>query len=185
MSAPLHVPLFRKLSSADRDRLTAHLLRLDDADRRMRFCGGVGEQRIRSYCAGLDWSKTTVLGYVERGELRAVSELVRTQTAFPGSAELALSVEKPLQNQGIGTELLRRALVIARNRYLSTVYMFCLRENQKMQHIARKFGAKLIIHPGEVEARIWPPWPTYLSLIEEAASDGRALLWAPSEQACA
>jgi len=36
-------------------------------------------------------------------------------------------------------------------------------------------GARLVIHEGEVEGRISPPWPSYLSLAEEAATEGQAL----------
>lgn len=149
----------------------------------MRFCGRVSDGAIRAYCERIDWSKTTILGCFVDREMRGVAELVHTQRAIPGNAELALTVEKPFQDQGFGTELLRKTLVLARNRYVSTVYMVCLLENRKIQHIARKFEASLVFHGGEVEGKIWPPWPTWLSFIEEAASDGHALFRATFETA--
>ncbi len=176
-------PIFRKLGPTDQGRLAAHLLRLDASDRQMRFGGSLGDRSIRAYCERIDWPRATILGCFVQGELRGVAELVLTGADFPGKAELALTVEKPFQNRGIGTELLRRILVIARNRYLTTVYMICLLENQEMRHMARKFAARLVIREGQVEGKIWPPWPTYLSFFEEAASDGQALFRATFETA--
>ena len=91
------------------------------------------------------------------------------------------SAERPFQNRGIGTTLLQKALVVARNRFTSTVYMTCLLENKKMQRIAHNCGASLVIHEGESEGTIWPPWPSYLSLVEEAATEGQALFRAAFE----
>jgi len=90
-------------------------------------------------------------------------------------------VERPFQNQGIGTELLQKALVMARNRFIRTVYMICLLENKKMQRIAQNCEASLITHEGEAEGTIWPPWPSYLSFVEEAATEGQALFRAAFE----
>lgn len=149
----------------------------------MRFCGHVSDGAISAYCERIDWSKTTILGCFVDREMRGVAELVLTQLAIPGNAEIALTVEKPFQDQGFGTELLRRTLVLARNRYVATVYMVCLLENRKIQHIARKFEASLVTHGREVEGKIWPPWPSWLSFIEEAAADGHALFRATFETA--
>ena len=71
--------------------------------------------------------------------------------------------------------LLRKMLVIARNRFIGRIYMICLLQNRKMQQITRKQVANLTFFEGEVEAQIWPLLPTYLSLIEEASIDGQAL----------
>ena len=167
--------VLQKLWEADRDCLEAHLLRLDPEDRQMRFCAAMSDRAIHRYCRSIDWIMTTVLGCFAGKELRGVAELVVTASGFSARAEVALSVERAFQSRGIGTELLRRTLSIARNRYIGSVHMLCLLDNHKMQHIARKFDAELTIHQGEVEGKIWPPWPTLLSFIEEVAADRRAL----------
>ncbi len=112
-----------------------------------------------------------IVGAFVDGVLRGVGELVRVSAWPKSSAEIALSVEAPFQNDGIGTELLRRILNIARNRYIDRVCMLCLNDNIKMQKIARKFEADLTRAPGETEGRISPLWPSYLSIFEEAAGD--------------
>ena len=173
--APSRLVEFRKLAPSDRGCLESHLLRLAAADRQMRFCTSVSDRSIRAYCGRIDWRHATVLGCFVEGELRGVAELVSLRETLPFNAELALTVETPFQDQGIGTRLLHKILVIARNRYIATVHMICLLDNGKMRHIARKSGASLVVQEGQVEGEIRPPWPTYLSYIEEAALDGQAL----------
>ncbi len=169
-------PAFRKLTIADRFAFEEHLLRLDPNDRRLRFWGGVRDEAVRDYCARLDWTAAVIMGAFVDGGLRGVGELVRVRVVPQMAAEIALSVEGSWQNAGVGTELLRRVLILARNRYIDRVYMLCLAENKKMQKIAGKFDANLTYQEGEVEGRIWPAWPSVFSVMEEASQDGHAML---------
>lgn len=146
----------------------------------MRFRASVNNSVICSYCDQIDWLRTTILGYFVEGEVRGVAELVQAGNDWP-KAELALTVEVPYQNQGIGSQLLQKALVMARNRFISTVSMLCVLENNKMRHVAQNCGVSLTIHDGEVEGTILAPWPSYLSLAEEAVTEGRALFRAVFE----
>lgn len=171
------LPAYRKLSAADAGLLADHLKRLEPNDRQLRFWGGVTDRAIDEYCAKLDWTAAVVVGAFVDGELRGVGELVRVRMVPRLMAEVAFSVEGPWQNAGVGTELLRRVLTVARNRCIDRVYMLCLAENRKMQKVARKFEAVLSFEEGEVEARILPAWPSYFSLMEEAVDDSKA--WFP------
>lgn len=180
-SAGAWPPAIRRLWPAERGRVRDHLLRLEPEDRALRFCRAPGDRAIASYCEDIDWLRASILGFFVEGELRGVAELIRTKDAWPPAAELALSVEGPFQNHGIGSALVRHALVMARNRLIATVYMTCLLENRKMQHIARKSAADLVIREGQVEGEILAPWPSCLSLIEEAAREGQALFRAAFE----
>lgn len=177
LSTPSHVT-YRRLGSSDAEAIRGHLIRLDTHARRMRFCGPATDQFIEKRVAGLDWASTVFIGAFIEGVLRGVGEIVRVSYVPESSAELALSVEPDFQNAGIGTELVRRLLTAARNRYIQKVYMLCLAENVKMQRIARKFEADLIRDAGEVEGRIRAPWPNYQSFMAEAWDDGMALLHA-------
>ncbi len=167
------LPVLQKLGSLDRSHIEAHLLRLEAADRQMRFCGMVSDQSICTYSEQIDWSETNVLWCFVDGELRGMAEL--KVAGFAATAELAITVEQSFQNKGIGTALLRRMLTIARNRFVARVYIICVLENRRMQQVARKLQADLVFREGEVEGSIWPSVPTYLSLIEEASMDGQAL----------
>lgn len=170
--------VYYKLTKADVPAIRAHLLRLDPETRHMRFCASAGDAFIEKHVDELDWSSMIMFGAFVDGELRGVAEIVRVRLMPQTTAEIALSVEPAFQNAGIGTELLRRLLTAARNRYIQRVYMLCLSENRKMQRIARKFDANLLRDAGEVEGRIWPNWPSYGSLMEEIISDGWSFLHA-------
>jgi RimJ/RimL family protein N-acetyltransferase len=167
-------PMMRKLWPIDQDLLQAHLLRLDPVDRRMRFCGAVSDQTIADHARHINWSRSISLGCFVDDKLIGMAEL-RAVRNDAEAAELAITVEVPFQNKGVGTLLMRRILAIARNRFICRIYMICLLENQKMQHLAGKLDAKLTFREGEAEASLWPSAPTYLSLLEEASMDGQAL----------
>jgi hypothetical protein len=69
---------------------------------------------------------------------------------------------------------LRRAIVLARNRGLKSLYMICLTDNRRMQAIARKFEGELSFAGSQVEADIRVPFPTQMSLLDEVLGDGVA-----------
>lgn len=85
-------------------------------------------------------------------------------------------MEAPHQDVGIGSELTRRAVTIARNRGLRELYMVCLRENGRMQHIARKVGATVVLAGVEAEGRVALPHADPISLWQEAIDDGSGLI---------
>jgi hypothetical protein len=49
-------------------------------------------------------------------------------------------------------------------------------DNRRVQRISRGLGGALTFHPGEVEARLAPPWPDPLSASEEWLDEAGALL---------
>ena len=165
---------FRKLTRDDTQRIQDHFLRLAPTDRKLRFLSSPRDEVINAYCARLDWSSSMLIGAFVDNVLRGIGELVQVTSWPRPSAEIALSVEAAYQNAGIGSELLRRILVLARNRYIDRLSMLCLQENRKMQRIARKFNAELSYNPGEVEGQISSPWPSYMSILEEIVGDGTA-----------
>ena len=95
-------------------------------------------------------------------------------------AELAVSVEAPFRGRGLGTELCRRLVVRARNRFVGKVHMLCLLDNRHVQRIARGLGGALTFHPGEVEAEVGLPWPAPPSVAEEWLDEAPPLPWPPA-----
>jgi RimJ/RimL family protein N-acetyltransferase len=169
----------RKLYPWEWHELRAHLLRLGPEERRLRFCRRVDDAFIHAYCDRIDRPRTTVLGCFAKGTLRGVAELI--QIPQGSSAEVALSVEQPFQRQGIGGRLLGQVLLMARNRMVRTVHLVSLSENEPLQHLARRFGATTETCLSSTEGLIGLPWPSYLSLLEEMAADGQALIGADFE----
>jgi hypothetical protein len=84
-------------------------------------------------------------------------------------------VENDWQSHGVGSALLERTLLVARNRGIAHLHMACLADNRRMQQLARKFDAELTFDFGEVVAEVEAPHPTPLSLMRELVSDGQGL----------
>jgi GNAT superfamily N-acetyltransferase len=158
--------VIRRLWAGESERVRDHLLRLDAEDRQLRFGGHASAGHIAAYCEGLNWSRGLVLGYVVAGQVRGVGEL-RLIGAASREAELAVSVERPFQNRGVGSALLRRLVLAARNRLIVRVHMVCLIENGRAVRMARRLEGTLVVDGGEAEARIEPPWPTPWTWLEE------------------
>ena len=169
-------PIFRKLWPGESNLLRDHLTRLDVEDRSFRFGHAVSDERIADYCASTDWLTTIVLSAWNAGTMRAAGELKILEGDWPPSAEPALSVERRFDGNGIGSELFRRLLVIARNRGIRRVYMLCLSENDRMLRIARKAVPDLRFSGDQVEAEIVLAPPTPPSLGEELYDDCWATL---------
>ena len=115
------------------------------------------------------------------GALRGAAELRPLGTRQPRQAEAALSIEKAWQSHGVGSALLSRTLLTARNRGFRLLHMACLAENVRMQQLARKFDAKLSFDFGSVVGEVESSRPTPLSLMREWVTDGHGLATAMLE----
>ena len=161
----------RKLWPSEWTKFRDHLLRLDKMSRRMRFAHGVSDSFIEDYAARMAEMGGIVYGYLEDGELRAAAELKKLGDTWGREAEAAFSVEQPLQEHGIGTELMGRVIRAARNRGVQHLCVSCLAENSKMRAIAAHFSADLRFDYGEIVGEIIPEGPNYFSLLAEAVED--------------
>jgi GNAT superfamily N-acetyltransferase len=151
----------------------------DKADlqtRRHRFCTEVSDDYVARYAEGLMSSSTVAYGAFADQTLRGISELRILPDSWPRIAEIALLVEPAWQERGIGDALFDLVLTTAQNRGIKSIYMLCLRENKRMQHLAKKHDAVLQFDIGEVEAALTPPWPTPMSLFYEMFTETRGYL---------
>jgi acetyltransferase len=84
-----------------------------------------------------------------RSEIVGVGRLSR----IPGSneAEFALLVRDAWQGRGLGTQLLRMLIQVARDQKLARITATILSDNQEMQHLARKAGFTVAHEPGAPE----------------------------------
>ncbi len=177
MAAPPPPPgVIRRLRAFERGKIRDHLLRLDGDDRVLRFGGYASRALVEAYCDGLDWGRAIVIGYLIDGEVRAIGELKPMGDGWPRAGEVAVSVERPFRNRGVGTELLRRLVTMARNRFIETLWMVCLLENGTALHIARKVDSTLIVHQGTAEAHLELAWPNHLTLLAELLDEAGAVL---------
>jgi GNAT superfamily N-acetyltransferase len=165
----------RKLWFGETDAYRDHLLRLDPESRQRRFSGAVSDDFIGRHAATIDEVGVVVHGFFVDGVLRGAAELRPLGTLFAHAAEAAFSVEQPWQSHGVGSVLLERTLLSARNRGITALHMNCMPENQRMQQLARKFAADLSFDFGCVVGEVDPPRSTPLSLMREAVADSHSI----------
>src|SRR3981189_1129402 len=184
MSDPLIDGVIRKLWVDRAAPYRDHLVRLDGKTRRNRFGGAVSDEFIHKYIAlpiGLD---AVIHGYFVDGGLRGGAELPPLGPALTDEAAAAFSIETPWQSNGVGTALLERTLLAARNRGIKLLHMACLANNRRMVDLAKKFDAELSFDFGSVVGEVEAPHPTPLSVWREVAADGHgfatAVLDAPA-----
>jgi GNAT superfamily N-acetyltransferase len=166
----------RKLWPADACKLAEHFLRLSARDRNLRFGGAVSEEFIADYAKLAISSHSVVLGCFFDDTLRGAGELRFLVDQYPIHGEIALALESGWQNKGLGSELLRQLITIARNRTVATLHMICLPQNMRIQHIARQNEFQLRDDIDTVEGLLTPNWPDAASLAEELLHDGTSFV---------
>ena len=189
----------RKLWIGEAAKYREHLLRLDPQSRRSRFSGGVSDGSIRNY-VDLTLGDTLVHGFFIRGMVRGAAELRPLAASYSREGEIAISVEKPWQSHGVGSALLRRTLLAARNLSFRHLHIACLADNHRTQQLARKFDAEVSFDFEGAIGEIESSYPTPLSVMREVIEDGHGFVivaldlqsrtlrprqqWLPSEHFC-
>lgn len=169
----------RKLWLGEATAYRDHLLRLDPDSRHRRFSGAVSDEVIIRHAATAEDLGVVVHGFFVDGTLRGAAELRHIGDMFSRQAEAAFSIEQPWQSHGVGTALLERTLLSARNRGVKRLQMNCLPDNRRMQQLAKKFQADLKFDFGSVVGELDAPRFTPVSVMREAFEDahGMAVAW--------
>jgi GNAT superfamily N-acetyltransferase len=173
--------VIRKLWVGETAIYREHVMRLDPESRRNRFAGGVSDEFVCKYVDLTKALDAVVHGFFVDGTMRGAAELRPLGAKFPHQAEAAISVEKPWQSHGVGSALLQRTLLAARNRGYRLLHMACLADNRRMQQLARKFDAELSFDFGSVVGEVESSRPTPLSLMRELMSDSHGIATAMLE----
>ena len=135
----------------------------------------VSDEFIARHAATANELGVVVHGFFVDGILRGAAELRPFGSMFAREGEAAFSIEQPWQSHGVGTVLLERTLLSARNRGIKLLQMNCLADNQRMQQLARKFEADLKFDFGSVVGEVDQPRSTPLSLMREAVTDAHGV----------
>src|SRR5215471_8815441 len=159
----------RKLWIGEAELFREHLLRLDPESRRNRFGGAVSDEFIASYAQSSRLADAVIHGFFVDGTLRGAAEL--RPLAAVNEAEAAFSIERPWQSHGVGTALLERTLLAARNRGIKLLHMACLANNARMIELAKKFEAELKFDFGSVIGEVEAAHPTPISVWRELVAD--------------
>lgn len=171
----------RSLTSRHRDRLREHLLALDEHDRYLRFGFSATDTQIVHYTDTLDFDRDEVFGIFNRRlELIAMAHLayapapqIKGQAAM---AEFGVSVSKHARGRGLGARLFDHAILHARNRHISKLFIYALSENSAMLKIASNAGAKVERAGSESEAWLTLPPDDIASQVGEIV-ESQAAEW--------
>lgn len=157
-SISLMVPI-RALGPSYRERIAAHLLSLEPADRYLRFGYAANDEQIRRYVDGLNFERDEIFGiYNRRLELIAMAHLAFAQDEqHQECAEFGVSVLKSARGRGYGARLFDRAVMHARNEGVKMMFIHALSENTAMLKIARNAGATVQRDGSESEAYLQLP----------------------------
>lgn len=160
-----------RLTEWSRPELRAHFSRLSADDLYLRFGDYRSPALLDSHVAGIDFSRSTVLGvFNERLELVGGAQL----SPQPDGYELGLSVLSGSRSRGIGTLLLRRALRCARLAGARRLHIHCSAENGSIIRLAKRFNAQFMLSSGEADGVIEllpaTPWLVWDELVDAQRS---------------
>lgn len=149
----------RSLGPSNRERITQHLLKLEPADRYLRFGYAANDEQIRRYAEQLDFERDEIFGiYNRRLELVAMAHLAFSDDpSHQACAEFGVSVLRKARGRGLGARLFERAAMHARNAGVKMVFIHALTENTAMLKIARNAGATVQRDGSESEAYLELP----------------------------
>jgi GNAT superfamily N-acetyltransferase len=161
-----------RLLPADYGRYRKHLLALDPQSRYLRFGYPIRDEMIDILCDKFETnSQQHKIFVIENEDLDVVGaghiSLASEET------ELAFSVLKQHQGQGMGSSLMKRCVEWCQNRNITTGCMVCLTSNEAIKKLAKKHGILVDDH-GETMADIQIPEPNAASVISEVVESNLA-----------
>lgn len=159
-----------KLEKSEFHRYKLHLLSLDEENRYMRFGYHARTEQITDLCNR--WRENAdkhIIFAIENDDLEVVGVAHISLEDEP--AELAFSVLKEYQGQGMGNALMARAVEYCQNHGIKTGCMVCLGSNDKIKSLARKHGILVRSEHGDASAEVAIPSPTPVSIWSEAVNN--------------
>ena len=161
-----------RLDESARPELRAHFLALGREDRRLRFGIITHDAMIERYADSLDFSRDAVFGVQGDGRrLDGITHLALEKN----HAEIGVSVRHTARGRGIGTALVSRAALHARNLNINVLFMQCLSENRAMMRIAASLGMRIVTDAGQSEGSLSLPSANARSMLREMVEDRIAL----------
>lgn len=143
---PLMVKFHEGLSEQSVYMRYFHMLNLDKR---------VAHERLTRICF-IDYDREMVLVAVRRLPEREIAGVGRLSKVYGSDeAEFAILIQDAYQGQGLGTELLRRLLEVARDEAdIGRVVAYMLPQNQGMKQVASRLGFDLKFEEGMVKAEL-------------------------------
>lgn len=142
----------RRVLSHEYVKYRQHLKALDVDSRVLRFGHMIKDEVIDILCNGFESDPDHhILFCVENSQLEFVAV---GHIALGDHMELAFSVLKPHQGQGMGNSLIRRCIQWCRTHNVLEGEMVCLTHNRAIRHLCVKHGIHMTSSHGETLAQI-------------------------------
>ena len=144
------------LAAYDAPLILAHYLRLSKEDRYLRFCSALSDYAITRFVNEMmDFANGVSFGILSDGELVGVAYVSPTyESDGRNAAEAGFSIDADHRGEGHASLLMSAIIGYCRGAHVETLVMSCLRENKRMQKIARNFGLRVVIDREEAYADI-------------------------------
>lgn len=167
-----------KIQHADVSSLAAyaaHLKNLTEEDRYTRFCYNIKDE-------GIDQFILLILYHADAHHLftATINDVVVGfgHLAREGDDwELAVSVDRDCQGQGVANHIMDFMIDWGKTRGVHSVFMHCITQNAKIQHLARKHGLRMVERDGaEVTSRVDLPAATPMDYTADFIREQQDLL---------
>ena len=158
--------IVRRVLPNEYHKYTAHLKALDPDSRLLRFGFSIKEEILDKLCKNFeDNTQKHILFCVENDELDFIAI---GHVAIGDEMELAFSVLKEYQGQGIGDKLMKRCIRYCRTHKILKGNMVCLSHNKAIKHLCTKNRIHFTNVHGESEANIHLDEPSLNTYINES-----------------
>lgn len=153
-----------------------HLKALDRDSKTLRFANPLSDEIIDQLCDKWEADhEHNILFCIENDNLDLIA-VAHIAIDEKHEMELAFSVLKENQGQGLGTHLMKRAIQWCRTHGFLEGSMVCLSSNNVIRHLCKKHGIHTESEYGETLADIHLDHPSLNTYVEEATDSNLAVM---------
>jgi len=164
----------RRVLVSEYHKYRTHLKSLDADSKYLRFGHHVQDEVLDRLCDQFEAdADKNILFCVENDNLDFVAV---GHIALQDEMELAFSVLKEYQGQGLGNQLFRRVIQWCRTHNQLKGNMVCLSSNKVVRHLCAKYGIHMVSDHGETLASIELDHPDITTYFTEAADSNLAVM---------
>jgi len=152
-----------------------HLKNLPNEDKYTRFCYAIKDEGIDQFILLILYNSHDHHLFTAEVDDKVVGfgHLAREGDDW----ELAVSIDKEYQAKGIADHLMDRMISWGKTRGIHSVFMHCIAQNTKIQHLAKTHGLRMVERDGaEVTSKVDLPAPTPLDYTADFLREQRELL---------
>ena len=157
----------RRVLPHEYSKYCSHLKLLDTESKILRFGNAFNDSAIDTICDRFEANADQhILFAIENDQLEFIAV---GHIALTDGMELAFSVLKEYQAQGLGNLLMKRCIMYCRTHGILKGCMICLSTNSVIKHLCKKYGIHIQTQDGDTLADIELDHPSLATYVEEAA----------------